>query len=205
MGHNDVPEKVLERVNGSRRSFLRKLILGSAFVVPAVTSFSMGGLGSGEAWGFVSNQVCGPFVANLGGFVGPGNSFDQRLPLPINSFTDPCTGDTVTLNSGYLHVVICSTVDRSSGIHLDFSINTEDVHGTDDDGTSYTGHANTNGTMNLTPGANECTLVVNIGLQSQGGGDNLRVKLTTHVTVDPNGNITSCVFNFAGAECVPNS
>jgi len=64
VGKGDIPEKLFESFDESRRSFLRKLILGSAFVLPAITSFSMSGLGVGEASGGVSNQVCGSYVSN---------------------------------------------------------------------------------------------------------------------------------------------
>lgn len=43
MGH-DLDSRLLESVDESRRDLLRKLILGSAFVVPAVASFPMDGL-----------------------------------------------------------------------------------------------------------------------------------------------------------------
>jgi hypothetical protein len=38
---DDVDPRVLESVDESRRALLRKLVLGSAFVIPAVASFSM--------------------------------------------------------------------------------------------------------------------------------------------------------------------
>lgn len=64
MTKGDIPEKVLESFDESRRSFLKKLIIGSAFVLPAVTSFSMGSLGVDEAFAGVSNQVCVALVSN---------------------------------------------------------------------------------------------------------------------------------------------
>ena len=56
MGSDEAEEKVLGSIDKSRRAFLKKLILGSAFVVPAIASFSMSGLGVGEAHAFVTNQ-----------------------------------------------------------------------------------------------------------------------------------------------------
>jgi|SRR5215469_17932125 len=52
MDNSDALKQVLENVDVSRRSFLKKLILGSAFAIPAVASFSIGSLGTAEA------QVC---------------------------------------------------------------------------------------------------------------------------------------------------
>jgi len=54
---NDVPEKVLESVDECRRSFVRKLLVTSAFVVPTVMSFRMSGLGVNEASAQTGNMV----------------------------------------------------------------------------------------------------------------------------------------------------
>jgi|GEM_PF-2439139 hypothetical protein len=59
MGKSDISQKLLDAVDDSRRGFLKKLILGSAFVVPAVSSFSMSGLGVDEAAGFAPNSTVG--------------------------------------------------------------------------------------------------------------------------------------------------
>lgn len=58
----DLPEKVLQSVDKSRRSFLSKLILGSAFAAPSIASFSMSGLAVGEAFANSSNMM---FCSNL--------------------------------------------------------------------------------------------------------------------------------------------
>jgi hypothetical protein len=55
MEADDILEKVLQTVSKSRRSFLRKLVFGTAFAVPSVASFSMSGLGVGEAFANCSN------------------------------------------------------------------------------------------------------------------------------------------------------
>jgi uncharacterized protein YjbI with pentapeptide repeats len=56
--NNDLPEKLLNSVEESRRSFLSKLILSSAFVVPGVASFSISGLGIDQALAACGNQFC---------------------------------------------------------------------------------------------------------------------------------------------------
>ena len=59
MAGDQVPEIVLESVDAPRRAFLKKLILGSAFVAPSVASFAMSGLSIGEAASVnVANQTC---------------------------------------------------------------------------------------------------------------------------------------------------
>jgi len=56
MSTDDLPERLLESVDEPRRAFLKKLILGSAFVAPSVASFSMAGLSVGEAAVLCANQ-----------------------------------------------------------------------------------------------------------------------------------------------------
>ena len=41
--------KVLENVDEAKRSSLRKIIIGSAFAIPVIASFTMSGLGVSEA------------------------------------------------------------------------------------------------------------------------------------------------------------
>lgn len=49
--------KLLDNVDESKRSSLRKLILGSAFAVPIIASFSLSGLGTAEAKSYTNNQT----------------------------------------------------------------------------------------------------------------------------------------------------
>ena len=64
MSNHDVPETVLHRIDETRRSFVRKLITSSAFVVPAVASFQMAGLSISEAQAQVGNQVSNTIPTN---------------------------------------------------------------------------------------------------------------------------------------------
>jgi hypothetical protein len=52
---DDELEHVLERVDPAKRAFLKKIVVGTAFVVPTVMSFSMDGLSGYEANAQVSN------------------------------------------------------------------------------------------------------------------------------------------------------
>jgi hypothetical protein len=56
-----LPQELLTTLSEPRRAFLRKLILGAAFVVPSVTSFSMTGLGLEEAIAQTGNQTLSLF------------------------------------------------------------------------------------------------------------------------------------------------
>jgi hypothetical protein len=48
MGDDDINWKFIERIDESKRSSIRKMV-GSAFVVPTVVSFSLNGLDVNEA------------------------------------------------------------------------------------------------------------------------------------------------------------
>jgi hypothetical protein len=49
MPDDDINTKFIERIDASKRSSIRKMVLGTAFVVPTVVSFSMSGLAVNEA------------------------------------------------------------------------------------------------------------------------------------------------------------
>ena len=51
--------KALESVDETRRSALKKLIIGAAFAVPVIASFSMSQLGTNEAEVYSTNQTGG--------------------------------------------------------------------------------------------------------------------------------------------------
>jgi hypothetical protein len=58
---DDKPDpKLLEKVDESKRSTLKKLILGSAFAVPVIASFTMSGLGVNQAHAGVTNGTKPP-------------------------------------------------------------------------------------------------------------------------------------------------
>jgi len=53
---NDQPDpKLLENVDEGRRASLKKILLGSAFAIPVIASFTMTGLGVNEAYAGTSN------------------------------------------------------------------------------------------------------------------------------------------------------
>jgi hypothetical protein len=60
MSSREGAEKVLDRLDETRRSFVRNLIIAGPFVVPAVASFAMSGLSVSEAQAQVPNAVSIP-------------------------------------------------------------------------------------------------------------------------------------------------
>jgi|HubBroStandDraft_1064217.scaffolds.fasta_scaffold241839_1 hypothetical protein len=61
MGNDDQHGKapadpeVLAHVDAAKRASLRKLVIGTAYAVPAIASFSLAGLSTSEAATYVSN------------------------------------------------------------------------------------------------------------------------------------------------------
>jgi hypothetical protein len=55
--HDDAPldPEVLAHVDEAKRSSLRKLVIGTAYAVPAIASFSLAGLSANEAHAYASN------------------------------------------------------------------------------------------------------------------------------------------------------
>ena len=57
---SDQPDpKLMENVDEGRRASLKKILLGSAFAIPVIASFTMSGLGVGEAHAGLKNTTGG--------------------------------------------------------------------------------------------------------------------------------------------------
>jgi len=55
---DDQPDpKLLESVDEGRRASLKKILLGSAFAIPVIASFTMSGLGVNEANAGITNST----------------------------------------------------------------------------------------------------------------------------------------------------
>lgn len=52
---NSIDPRVLQPIDKAKRSSIRKMVLGTAFAVPLVTSFSMDGLSVNQANAYASN------------------------------------------------------------------------------------------------------------------------------------------------------
>ena len=57
MSGSDINTKFIERIDQAKRSSIRKMVLGTAFVVPTIASFSMSGLAVHQANAYVSNTT----------------------------------------------------------------------------------------------------------------------------------------------------
>ena len=55
MDNKDLDPRVLEPIDEKKRTSLRKMIIGTAFVAPVATSFPVGGLSINEANAYMAN------------------------------------------------------------------------------------------------------------------------------------------------------
>ncbi|HYO62077.1 MAG TPA: hypothetical protein VER08_00315 [Pyrinomonadaceae bacterium] len=126
---------------------------------------------------------------------------NQTITLS-NVVVNTCDGNSVTL-SGKLHLVHHFTVSNSGSTNMTMHSNYEEVQGVGNPSltlyrgvSSNTHKSHSNGT---TPQTN-FTNVDRVRLISLGPSENLIINVTTHTTVNSNGQATSTFAN-ASAEC----
>jgi hypothetical protein len=123
------------------------------------------------------------------------------FPISLTVFV-PCAnggaGENVAL-SGNLHDLFSVTLDGSGGFHLTASDNPQGVTGTGlTTGATYQGTGVTRFNANSPAGGtNVFTFVNNFRIIGQGSGNNLLVHENFHVTVNPDGTVTSFHDNFS--------
>ncbi len=146
-------------------------------------------------WLLGAALVLGPVGAAVGEVV-----FNDRFPFSQTVFV-PCAaggmGEFLVV-SGTLHVQIHETVDGSGGYHFGAMVNAIGLAGVGlETGTLYRATGGNNEINNI--GANGSpfsgTFVNNFRLIGTGGGESYQVHQTVHVTVNPNGMVTSSVSN----------
>jgi hypothetical protein len=123
-------------------------------------------------------------------------------PIGLVTFV-PCAnggvGEEVLIN-GNLHDLFHVTLDANGGFHLRFLDNPQGVTGTGlTTGDTYRGTGGTQDTFNGAVGSAE-TFVNNFRIIGQGPGNNLLVHENFHITVNPDGTVTSFHDNFT-VEC----
>jgi hypothetical protein len=120
-------------------------------------------------------------------------------PTDLTVFV-PCavagTGEYVQL-SGSLHILFVTTIDAQGGFHAEFLFQPQGISGTGiSTGAKYQATGETSGTFNGKVGF-EQTFVNNFKIIGQGPGNNFLVRETLHITVNPDGTVTSFVDNFS--------
>jgi len=128
---------------------------------------------------------------------------DGNVKVPVNlTAYNPCPDgcENVPL-SGQLHIVSKAVLDGGGGAHIGLHINPIRLRGVgEESGDEYlaVGALNLTATVKKLPA--EFTYVNNLNLVRKGGGDNFRLQINTHVTIDAGGRITATVLN-VDADC----
>jgi len=113
------------------------------------------------------------------------------MDIPVSgAVINPCNGETVTF-SGVDHFTARVVFDGAGGFHLTTHDNIH-VTATGDQGNSYEGNQEDTSEVNGRVGIEE-TFVLTFSEISKGSAPNFEVHMLEHVTVNPNGTITSFV------------
>jgi hypothetical protein len=99
--------------------------------------------------------------------------------------------------SGNLHVLIHTTADSSGGFHTDLEENGQDISGVGASGTVYSLPIAVHDSLNDPGGPTEATFTDRLGVVSHGSAPNFEFRLTSHLTFNANGELTSYHVDFA--------
>jgi|SRR5918912_1218071 hypothetical protein len=127
----------------------------------------------------------------------------SNASFPITETAVACGGEAVNI-SGKMHLLAHATTDARSGRHVTLQINTEGVKGVGQvSGGEYVSSATNNDTINDSDtigGQSEHTVTTKFLLVGRGKLPDLLMKVTMHVTVNAEGEVTAEVTNVV-AEC----
>ncbi len=119
------------------------------------------------------------------------------------AFLNPCTGERVTITTGTLQVLVQVTDDAAGGVHVVVDGNAQGVVATGETtGDTYRLAGDFWTEENVA--GDGVPLVVEVvevhDVLSQGAGDNVIVRLVSHLTVNADGTVTASV-DSVSAEC----
>ncbi len=121
----------------------------------------------------------------------------SNASFPFTETAVTCDNVFVTL-TGKMHLLAHVTTDAQGGRHATLQINTEAVKGTDAAGNRYVSSSTNSDTINEA-GADgtqsEHTVTTKFLLNGRGNLPDLFAKVTMHVTVNANGEVTAEVTN----------
>lgn len=127
---------------------------------------------------------------------------NEFVPVTVLAFV-PCANDgagELVILTGTLHVLSHVTIDDQGGLHVKQHFQPQGISGTGlTTGDTYHGTGVTQSEFDATAGV-EQTSINNFRIIGQGPNNNLLVHSTSHVTVTPNGDVTTVVDNFS-VEC----
>jgi hypothetical protein len=132
------------------------------------------------------------------------NTGKFSVTVPIDEVAEnPCTGELVHF-TGNLRILGHFTQDANGGVHLHSSVQPRGISGTGlESGTRYRGVGVSRSGVYFPPGEEprQFTIVSRFHVVSEGSSDNWIEKLTIHVTVSANGELTAEVVRFT-SRCV---
>jgi hypothetical protein len=119
---------------------------------------------------------------------------NEVVPLELTVLI-PCVPETVSV-SGRLHIVTHTTEKPDGSFHVVSHFNPQRVRGIGDStGHTYRGTGATHTVLNVNAGVQE-TYANNFRFLGQGRASNYTLHENVHITVKPNGEVTSLVDNF---------
>lgn len=127
---------------------------------------------------------------------------NEQIPIGIGVFIPCANGGAgeVAVLSGTLHVLSSVTIDDQGGLHVTQHFQPQGVSGVGlQTGDSYQGTGVTRSEFNATAGI-ESTSVNNFRIIGQGPNNNYLVHSVFHVTITPNGDVSTVVNDFS-VEC----
>ncbi len=125
--------------------------------------------------------------------------FNGSIPISA-TVQNPCNGETVTF-SGTAHELLNETFDNSGGSHLSANINIHLAGTGSPSGDAYVGNAEESLNENFNSGGTiTATHPISEEIISQGSAPNFLLKGLMHITVNPDGTVTSFVDTFT-TEC----
>jgi hypothetical protein len=126
---------------------------------------------------------------------------NTSIPITLTVFV-PCAnggaGEDIEV-SGFLHVLISTTVDTKGGVHFSEQFNPQGVSGSGlTTGDKYNAIGLTRDDFSTTSsGVVQVTFINRFDMIGQGPGNNFSVHETEHITVLPDGTVTVFFDNFS--------
>ena len=120
---------------------------------------------------------------------------DIVIPFTNSGTVNPCNGEVVSL-SGTVNLRSHVTIDQNGGIHFNIHENTQGLSGTGlTTGAKYQVNSAEDQETNFKSLPAESTFTMHSNVIAQGSVPNFVFHLTTHVTVNANGEVTALVLN----------
>jgi hypothetical protein len=120
---------------------------------------------------------------------------NDRFTLVDGVANNDCTGEIILFHVT-IHLLSSVTADSAGGLHVSFDANSADSHGTSlITGINYISNETFHERFDATAGSTE-TFLLQFTLLSQGNAPNEVLLILDHVTINPDGTVTSSFDHF---------